>query len=162
MNSYDPKAASPSSWCVCQFRHFRAEDNYFTCGFAGVCAGGAGAEVPGAGVAGAVVAGAADDAGGVTGLGAADGGGAGVPLTTDPVPRCPMMDKRQREQHEEHCRDRGGFGQQRRARARAECRLAAAAAERAGDIAPASLLQQNDQRQESDKQNVKTDDQYQT
>jgi hypothetical protein len=45
------------------------------------------------GVAEGASAGAVDvGTGGAMGLEAADGAGAGVPLTTDPDPRCPMMD----------------------------------------------------------------------
>ena len=99
LNPDAPKSASPSSWCVCQFRHFRAEGRSKTktrAYFAGVVAGAAGVDAGGVDVAGGV-AGAADgvaagavDRGGVSGLAA--GGGAGVPLTTDPVPRCPMIE----------------------------------------------------------------------
>src|SRR6476660_9404130 len=68
-NPYGIATASPSSWCVCQFRHFRDEDRFY---LGGCCGGGVG------GLAGVVGA----------GLGA---GGAAVPLTTDPGPRWPMM-----------------------------------------------------------------------
>ena len=59
--------------------------------FGGVVAGVAGVVAAGA-VAGAAdgAAAGAVDRGGVNGLAAT--GGPGVPLTTDPVPRCPMMD----------------------------------------------------------------------
>ena len=97
MNPDAPKSASPSSWCVCQFRHFRAEGRNKTITrayFAGGVAGAAGVDAAG-GVVGAAdgVAAGAVDRGGVSGVsGLAAAGGAGVPLTTDPVPRCPMME----------------------------------------------------------------------
>src|SRR6187397_824210 len=72
-------SASPSSWCVCQFRHFREvfpRTSYHR-GWVVVVVGGL------AGVAGAGVAGA-DDVG--------FGGGAAVPPTTELPPRWPMID----------------------------------------------------------------------
>jgi hypothetical protein len=58
-NPHALASASPSSWCVCQFRHFRDEERssefYFGCGggcgfgvlgCTGVCFTGAGAGVP--------------------------------------------------------------------------------------------------------------------
>src|SRR5262245_11157149 len=108
--------ASPSSWCVCQFRHFRVAVRVRRDGpvrltafalatavkkpdttfhyFAGAGAGAAGAGVLGAGVVGAGVAGAefAGAGAGAAGLVVA-GAGAGVPLTTDRVPpRWPSTD----------------------------------------------------------------------
>ncbi len=111
----------------------------------------------GAGVDGAGVL----AAGGASGfdVGVAGRTGAGVPLTTELPPRCPMIDKRQREDHEEHRRDRRRLGQERRARARPERRLTAAAAKRAGDITAAALLQKNHQREHQANENVETDEQ---
>jgi hypothetical protein len=90
-NPYDIAIASPSSWCVCQFRHFRVR------GSSSYLPGVAGAEpCAGAGVgAGVVAAGAGDVVVGVAGVEGAVGlltGGGGVPLTTDPGPRWPMTD----------------------------------------------------------------------
>src|SRR3954454_22746633 len=47
-NPHGIATASPSSWCVCQFRHFREEGYFFGCSGAG--AGTSGALVPAAGV----------------------------------------------------------------------------------------------------------------
>jgi hypothetical protein len=97
-NPHDIAIASPSSWCVCQFRHFRDEDprppeggsdllrTYFGCGVAGC--GGVGCVVGFVGAAGGATG------PGVAGRGAADragGGGAGVPVMIDPGPRCPAI-----------------------------------------------------------------------
>src|SRR5262249_31744648 len=96
-NPHGIATASPSSWCVCQFRHFREScegETYFGCGCAGV---GPGVD-DGCGVAGAgvVVFAGAPDVGPPAGDGAAgvedgtgvDTGGAGVPVISDPeLPR---------------------------------------------------------------------------
>src|SRR5215208_736016 len=100
-NPHGIATASPSSWCVCQFRHFRVEGRraedpplrslyrpvrkrrpYF---FAGVSAGGAGA---GAGV---VAAGGAGFGGSVAGGGAAGARAGARPPITDPGPRWPTI-----------------------------------------------------------------------
>src|SRR6185503_6053957 len=81
-NPHGIATASPSSWCVCQFRHFREEDGYF----AGVSAGGAG--VAGAGV---VAAGGAGFGGSVAGGGATGARAGARPPITDPGPRWPTI-----------------------------------------------------------------------
>ena len=73
--------ASPSSWCVCQFRHFRVAVPMGRCrpakaGLYNYLVAGAGA-VAGAGVVGAGAAGAGFDVAGA---------GPGVPLMTELVP----------------------------------------------------------------------------
>jgi hypothetical protein len=68
----------------------------------------------------------------------------------------PLTEHRQgqRKEHEQHRRNRGRLGQQRRARSRAERRLAAAAAKCAGDITTAPLLQKNDHREHETHEHV--------
>src|SRR5262245_25036865 len=88
-NPHALASASPSSWCVCQFRHFRKERGLRKFYFGPVApvapVAGAGAVDDGAGVvAGAGVSGAFAGAPGTLGGGA-------EPLTIDPGPRCPMI-----------------------------------------------------------------------
>ena len=95
-----------------------------------------------------------------SGAGAAGGAlaptaGAGArPPTTDPGPRCPMMPSSQRADDEQHRADGGRARQHRGAAPRAERRLAAAAAERVGDVAALALLEQHDQHQHEADQDV--------
>ena len=86
-NPHGLATASPSSWCVCQFRHFREErlllylrmfQSLTTHAYCGV-------EFVG-GVAGAAGGGATGAAGTLAG---AASGGAPNPPTTEPGPRCP-------------------------------------------------------------------------
>src|SRR5215831_3701219 len=92
-NPHALASASPSSWCVCQFRHFRNERGlqfYFGPVAPVAPVAGAGVVDAGAGVVAGAVVGVSGAFAGAPGTVGGGGGGA-EPLTIDPGPRCPMI-----------------------------------------------------------------------